>query len=130
MPFPWHKLFDLPNVIALRSTKNSRTQNNSSHGEPGHGSFTPGISNHSACPPPTPISTSPLVHDVSASGEPAGHEVSTVSSDPETYLRRGSDMIQLVLPVVQSAAGAIPLAGAPIQAAIGGLLVILQAIDK
>ncbi|OAX35167.1 hypothetical protein K503DRAFT_392781, partial [Rhizopogon vinicolor AM-OR11-026] len=83
-----------------------------------------------ACPSPTPVLTSPLVHDVSAFREPAGREVSTVSSDPESFLRRASDMIQLVLPVVQGATGAIPLAGPPMQAAIGGLLAILQAIDR
>ena len=38
-------------------------------------------------------------------------------------------MAQTSLPLVQTAAGAIPLAGPPIQAAIGGLLMILQNID-
>ncbi|OJA07830.1 hypothetical protein AZE42_09142 [Rhizopogon vesiculosus] len=130
MPFPWHKLYNLPNVIPVHSsTKNNRTQRNSTHDEPGHSSFLPGISNHSACTPPTPVSTSPLVHDVSASREPAGREVSTVSSDLESFRRRTSDMVQLFLPIVQVAAGAIPLAGPPIQGAISGLLAIIQAID-
>ncbi|KAG0695536.1 hypothetical protein DFH29DRAFT_1072453, partial [Suillus ampliporus] len=44
-------------------------------------------------------------------------------------VRNVSDVIQLSLPVAQAVAGAIPLAGPPIQAAIGGLLAILQAID-
>jgi len=38
-------------------------------------------------------------------------------------------MAQLGLPVVGAVAGAIPLAGPPIQAAIDGLLAILQSID-
>ncbi|OJA12452.1 hypothetical protein AZE42_08050 [Rhizopogon vesiculosus] len=131
MRFPWHKLFNLSNVVPIRSsTKNNQTQSNSIHGETGHGSFIPGISNHNACPSPTPISTSPLLHDVLASREPTGREVSTVSSDPESFRRRTSDMVQLFLPIVQVAAGAIPLAGPPMQAAIGGLLAILQVIDR
>jgi hypothetical protein len=132
MRFPWHKLqvFNSSNVIPIRSsTKNNRTHSNSIHGEPGHGSFIPGIGNHSAYPSSTPVSTSPLLHDVLASRELAGREVSTVSSDLESFLRGGSDMAQLFLPVVQGAAGAVPLVGAPIQAAIGGLLAILQGID-
>ncbi|OJA10324.1 hypothetical protein AZE42_09737 [Rhizopogon vesiculosus] len=103
MPIPkfsWYKIFNLPNVIPVRSrTKNNRTQRNSTHGEPDRGSFVPGISNHSACPSPTPVSTSPLVHDVSACREPASCEVPTVSSDSESFLRRASDMAQLFLPV-------------------------------
>ncbi|OAX35982.1 hypothetical protein K503DRAFT_335541 [Rhizopogon vinicolor AM-OR11-026] len=131
MRFPWDKFFNLPNFIPVRfRTKNNRTQSNSTHGEPGRGSLIPGISNHSACPSPTPVLTSPLIQDVLASREPANHEVSTAPSDPESFPRRASDMIQLVLPVVQGAAGSIPLAGAPIQATIGGLMTILQAIDR
>jgi hypothetical protein len=38
-------------------------------------------------------------------------------------------MAQTILPVVQVVAGAIPFAGPPIQAAISGLLSILQSID-
>jgi hypothetical protein len=38
-------------------------------------------------------------------------------------------MVQLASPVIQATTGAIPVAGAPIHAAIGGLLVILQTID-
>ncbi|KAG1800729.1 uncharacterized protein BJ212DRAFT_1400088, partial [Suillus subaureus] len=38
-------------------------------------------------------------------------------------------MAQLALPLVQAVTGAIPLVGAPMQAAIGGLLTGLQAID-
>jgi len=47
----------------------------------------------------------------------------------ESQWHTTSDMAQLVLPVVGAVAGAIPLAGPPIQAAIEGLLAILQSID-
>ncbi|KAG1734492.1 hypothetical protein EDB19DRAFT_1911084 [Suillus lakei] len=40
-----------------------------------------------------------------------------------------SDLVRASLPVVHAAAGAIPLFGAPMGAAIGGLLTVLQAID-
>jgi hypothetical protein len=43
--------------------------------------------------------------------------------------RGASDMAQIALPFVQAIASAIPLVGAPMQAAIGGLLTGLQAID-
>jgi hypothetical protein len=39
-------------------------------------------------------------------------------------------MAQLILPSVQAVSSAIPLVGAPMQAAIGGLLTGLQAIDR
>ncbi|KAG2064133.1 hypothetical protein BDR04DRAFT_1110573 [Suillus decipiens] len=44
--------------------------------------------------------------------------------------REASDMAQLALPLVQAIASAIPFVGAPMQAAIGGLLIGLQAIDR
>ncbi|KAG2153399.1 hypothetical protein DEU56DRAFT_907830 [Suillus clintonianus] len=44
--------------------------------------------------------------------------------------REASDMAQVALPFVQAIAGAIPLVGAPMQAAIGGLMTSLQAIDN
>jgi len=47
----------------------------------------------------------------------------------ESQWHTTSDMAQLVLPVFGTVAGAIPLAGPPIQAAIDVLLAILQSID-
>ncbi|KAG2351562.1 hypothetical protein BDR07DRAFT_1583796 [Suillus spraguei] len=44
--------------------------------------------------------------------------------------KNASDMTQTFLPLVQGVAGAIPIAGPPMQAAIGGLLSILQLIDR
>jgi hypothetical protein len=40
-----------------------------------------------------------------------------------------TDVIQLVAPMVQAAAGAIPVAGSPLKAAISGLLQIIQITD-
>jgi hypothetical protein len=40
-----------------------------------------------------------------------------------------TDVIQLVAPMVQAAAEAIPVAGSPLKAAIGGLLQIIQIAD-
>ncbi|KAI6115451.1 hypothetical protein EV401DRAFT_73898 [Pisolithus croceorrhizus] len=44
--------------------------------------------------------------------------------------RNVSDAIQITLPVVQAAAAAIPVVGAPLKAAISGLLAVLQVIDR
>jgi hypothetical protein len=46
-----------------------------------------------------------------------------------SFAREASDMAQVALPLVQTIAGAIPLVGAPMQAAISGLLTGLQVID-
>lgn len=51
------------------------------------------------------------------------------SAQSESWWRQASDMAQTSLPLLQTATGAIPLAGPPIQAAISGLLMILQNID-
>ncbi|KAG2129353.1 hypothetical protein BD769DRAFT_1667303 [Suillus cothurnatus] len=55
---------------------------------------------------------------------------SATSSRGDSSARKASDMAQTVLPFVQGVAGAIPVAGPPIQATISGLLTILQAIDR
>ncbi|KAG2071946.1 hypothetical protein BDR04DRAFT_1097608 [Suillus decipiens] len=52
-----------------------------------------------------------------------------VSSSGDSCARKASDVAQAILPFVQDIAGAIPFAGPPMQAAISGLLSILQAID-
>ncbi|KAI5989755.1 hypothetical protein EDD15DRAFT_1300881 [Pisolithus albus] len=44
--------------------------------------------------------------------------------------RNVSDAVQITLPVVQAAVEAIPVAGAPLKAAINGLLAALQVIDR
>jgi len=54
---------------------------------------------------------------------------SATSSPGDSSARKASDMAQTFLPLVQGVAGAIPLAGRLMQAAISGLLSILQAID-
>ena len=58
-----------------------------------------------------------------------GSESNISSAQSESCWRQASDMAQTSLPLLQTAAGAIPLAGPPIQAAVSGLLMILQNID-
>lgn len=67
-----------------------------------------------------PILNLLLANAVSASAE-IGSRVSAT--------RGASDIAQLILPFLQLAVGTIPLAGPPLQAATGGLLLILQDID-
>ncbi|KAG1803003.1 hypothetical protein EV424DRAFT_1545062 [Suillus variegatus] len=76
---------------------------------------------------------SPPVH--SANSREPGFESSTNVpfarySGSVPFSREASDMAQLVLPLIQNVTSAIPLVGAPMQAAIGGLLTGLQAIDR
>ncbi|KAG2129660.1 uncharacterized protein EDB93DRAFT_114071 [Suillus bovinus] len=80
---------------------------------------------------PIPSSNSSLVHSTSSrepgleSNVPFARYSGSVS-----FTRQASDMAQLALPLVQNIASAIPLVGAPMQAAISGLLTGLQAIDR
>jgi len=58
--------------------------------------------------------------------------VSTAGSNTlriQSTFHTASDVAQTVLPGVAAVAGVIPVAGGPLQAAIGGLLFILQGID-
>jgi hypothetical protein len=78
---------------------------------------------------PTDIS-----HPVSASSQPGFEELAT--GFPSTVYPWGaspahevSDIAQVALPLVQAFTGVIPLVGAPMSAATGGLLQILQVID-
>ncbi|KAG1751636.1 uncharacterized protein EDB91DRAFT_1106436 [Suillus paluster] len=85
-------------------------------------------------PVPVPSSTLPSNsspgYSDSAGGEP-GLEGSTNYDGPSAGYSRGlPDMAQLALPLVQAVVGAIPLVGPSMQAAIGGLLTSLQAIDR
>jgi len=49
---------------------------------------------------------------------------------PASRLLSGAgDVIELVSPMVQAVAGAIPVAGTPLKAAIDGLLYIIQIVD-
>ena len=53
----------------------------------------------------------------------------TTDSPESRVLSEASDVIQLVSPMVQAVAGAIPIAGTPLKAAVDGLLDIIQMID-
>jgi hypothetical protein len=128
---------DLSKVLAVRlkrPTKNRRTQCSSTITH--HYSIPEDIRAPSEFPVLSPtlhLNSSPLVHPGSLARDP-GLEVSFNISSATSYLgdssaRKASDMAQTFLPLVQGVAGAIPLAGPPIQAAISGLLSILQVID-
>lgn len=88
-------------------------------------------------PIPAPIlsSTSLPVYAVSASSKPGLQEPptefpSTVYSWGASPARETSDIVQVALPLIQAFTGVIPLVGAPMNAAIGGLLGILRVINR
>ncbi|KAG2339050.1 hypothetical protein BDR05DRAFT_1003727 [Suillus weaverae] len=127
---------DLGKVFAVRlklPKKNGPGQHSSTTTDhDGDGSIHAQISSDFSFPSLTLSSNSSPVH--SASREP-GLESSTDESSARcsgsaSLAREASDMAQLALPLVQAVASAIPLVGGPVQAAIGGLLTGLQAIDR
>jgi hypothetical protein len=63
-------------------------------------------------------------------GSTTSHPNPPTTDSPESrVLSEASDVIQLVSPMVQAVAGAIPIAGTPLKAAVDGLLYIIQMID-
>lgn len=133
------KDFDLGKVFAVRFrlsrlAKNGRTQHSSTsaHHESDH-SVSADIPSEFPVPSPALHSISSLLVYPDLARDP-GIQVSinissATSSRVDSSSRKASDMAQTILPVVQVVAGAIPFAGPPIQAAISGLLSILQSID-
>ncbi|KIK33309.1 hypothetical protein CY34DRAFT_717806 [Suillus luteus UH-Slu-Lm8-n1] len=113
-----------------RPRRHSSTNTTDQHGgdDPIHAQIPSAFS----FPSPTLPSNSSPVH--SANGEPGLDSSTNVSVSSARYsgsvslAREASDMAQLALPMVQAVASVIPF-GAPMQAAIGGLLTSLQAID-
>jgi hypothetical protein len=133
MPIPLFQ--DFGKVIAFRFKRpkqKGRTQHNSTtSNHEGINSIPAEISN----PVPAPVlsSISSLVPPISAIRESdleaSINPYSARYSGGASLAREASDMAQVALPFVKAIAGAIPLVGAPMQAAIGGLLIGLQAID-
>lgn len=133
MHFPWVK--DLGKVIPLRlrrCKKIGRTQQNSTTiDHEGDSSIPVDISS----PPhlPAPPSNLLQVQPISVTREPGLEAYTNVPSarysEGVSLAREASDMAQVALPFVQAIAGAIPLVGGPMHAAIGGLLTGLQIID-
>ncbi|KAG1831017.1 hypothetical protein EV424DRAFT_1641313 [Suillus variegatus] len=112
----------LSKVCAVRSkrpTKNRRTQCSSITYHEGHDSISADI---------------PIVHPGSPAGDPslrfAINIPSATPSHGNSVARTISDVVQTVGPFAQGVASAIPVVGSPIQAAISGLLTILQVIDR
>jgi hypothetical protein len=122
---------DLGKVFAVRliHPKKNEAKHNSTTADLDDGSIHAQIPSAFPFPLPTLSSNSSAAH--SANGEPSPDSSTNISSArPGVSLaREASDIAQLALPLVQSVANAIPLVGAPMQAAIGGLLTSLQAID-
>ncbi|KIK34270.1 hypothetical protein CY34DRAFT_813044, partial [Suillus luteus UH-Slu-Lm8-n1] len=126
--------FGLGKVIAFRSKRSKQKgQHNSTTTNPeGISSIPANVSNpvpalvlssiSSLVPPVSPIRQSAL----EASIDPS----SARYSGGVSLAREASDMAQVALPFVQAITGAIPLVGAPMQAAINGILTGLQAIDR
>ena len=54
---------------------------------------------------------------------------STTDPPESRLLSEAGDVFQLVSPMVQAVAGAIPVVGTPLKAAVNGLLYIIQIID-
>lgn len=127
---------DLGKVFAVRlkhPKKNKAKYNSTTTDHDGDGIIHAQFSSTFSFPSPNlPSDSSPIY---SANGEPGLDSSTNVStarySGPIVSIaREASDMAQLALPMVQAVASVIPLVGAPMQAAIGGLLTSLQAIDR
>ncbi|KAG2740122.1 hypothetical protein P692DRAFT_20841068 [Suillus brevipes Sb2] len=130
MPIPLFQGFG--KVIAFRVKRHKqkgRTPHNSTTtNHEGISSIPANISD--PVPASVPSSIFPPVPHASVIRE-SGLDVSiSPSSRGVSLAREASDMAQVALPFVQAIAGVIPLVGAPMQAAINGLLTGLQAIDR
>ncbi|KIK37729.1 hypothetical protein CY34DRAFT_443787 [Suillus luteus UH-Slu-Lm8-n1] len=133
MPIPLFQAFGKVIAFRLKRPKQKeRTQHNSTTANHEDVKSIPAnISN----PVPAPISSSisslvPHVSAIRESGLEASIDPSSARSVGGVSLaREASDMAQVALPFVQAIASAIPLVGAPMQAAISGLLTGLQAMD-
>ncbi|KAG1788894.1 hypothetical protein EV424DRAFT_1066676 [Suillus variegatus] len=109
------KDFGLGEVFAVRSKRNRRTQCSSTTHHEGHDAD-------------IPMHSGSLARD---SGLQVSIDISSATaSHGDSFARTTSDVAQTFLPVIQAIASAIPIAGPPMQAAIGGLLSILQIIDR
>lgn len=138
MVFLWFK--DLNKVIPLRlrpskKLKKGCTQRSStSWTTTGHeGDSSPADFSASPFSLHAPASNPSLMQPISATGEPANLKASinvpSRSSGSVPLARELYDMAQVALPSVQAIAGVFPLVGSPMQAAIGGLLSILQTFN-
>ncbi|KAG2367621.1 hypothetical protein BDR07DRAFT_254476 [Suillus spraguei] len=137
MSSPFHWFGRLGNVIVLRLKRpanHGRTQDTSTTADnEGDTAIPTDLSN----PIPAPMlpSNASSVYPVSASNGPGLQESrtgfpSSVYPFSASPAREASDIAQVALPVLQAITGGIPLAGTPINAAISGLLGILQVISR
>ncbi|KAG1830468.1 hypothetical protein EV424DRAFT_1376791 [Suillus variegatus] len=136
MPFPFKLFQGFGKIIAIRLKRpenQGRAQRNSTTtGHEGDTSIPADPSNF--VPAPMHSSNSSPMHPVSAGIKPGLENVppgSPFTAYPwgASPAREASDIAQVALPLVQAFTGVIPLVGAPMNAAIGGLLGILQVIN-
>ncbi|KAG2049260.1 hypothetical protein BDR06DRAFT_961804 [Suillus hirtellus] len=138
MVFPWLK--GLNKVIPLRLRRSKKLMK----GRTQHSSTSWTTTSYEGDSSPADLSASPfslhapasnpsLMQPISATGEPVNLEapinVPSRSSGSVPLAREVYDMAQVALPSVQAIAGVFPLVGSPLQAAIGGLLSILQTFN-
>ncbi|KAG1880070.1 hypothetical protein F4604DRAFT_517398 [Suillus subluteus] len=123
----------LGRVIPIRLRRQGRTQHNTRTADHEDSSIPTDLS--SPVPGPIHPSNSSPMHPVSASSEPGLEEPPTGFPSAEypfgtSPAREALDIAQVALPLVQAFTGVIPLVGAPINAAIDGLLQIFQDINN
>ncbi|KAG1896374.1 uncharacterized protein F5891DRAFT_1193172 [Suillus fuscotomentosus] len=137
MPFPFKLFQAIGKIFAIRLKRpenQGRTQRNSTIADhEGNSSILTDISD--PVPAPMHSSNSSPAHPVSAISEPGLEEPpagfpSAVYPWSASPAREASDIAQVALPLVQAFTGVVPLVGAPINAAIGGLLGVLQVINR
>ncbi|KAG1817850.1 hypothetical protein EV424DRAFT_1645005 [Suillus variegatus] len=137
MPFPFKLFQGFGKIIAIRlkrpETQGCTQRNSTTAGHEGDTSIPADLSN--SVPAPMLSSNSSLMHPVAAGSKP-GLENFPPGSPSTAYpwgaspAREASDIAQVALPLIQAFTGVIPLVGAPMNAAIGGLLGILQVINR
>ncbi|KAG2111980.1 uncharacterized protein F5147DRAFT_835575 [Suillus discolor] len=138
MVFLWLK--DLNKVVLLRlrpskKLKKGRTQHSStSWTTTGHkGDSSPADFSASPFSLHAPTSNPLLMQPISATREPVNLEASITvpsrSSGSVPLARKVYDMVPVALPLVRAIAGVIPLVGSPMEAAIGGLMSVLQTLN-
>ena len=128
LKFKW----EFPRFIAIRRCRRDTVKEGRSDS---YGIAVVGGPDH---PTPTldsrPLPTSTI--DSASANRQSDLAVSTCTPQPpatqsssDSFGRRGLDAANLALPVVSTIAGAIPIVGSPIHAAINGLLQILNVVD-
>ncbi|KAH7882017.1 hypothetical protein F5I97DRAFT_1931736 [Phlebopus sp. FC_14] len=107
---------DLPKVMAIR-VKRRRTKRSAGENGP-----TPDE------PLAIPSILSPALNE--SYSQEASSRSSTYAASGSSLPQRISEMAQICLPMLQSLVGVVPVAGTALGAAVGGLLSVLQLVDR